>query len=268
MLPFLSTRRSDYSSYRRCGRSHLTFEPLHNGSYFAATRHPWPCFLFLMPLLAAYEVGVLWVGGTQADLLRNGADAWLRWGLDSFGLHQLYAAPVLVAGVFLCWSWFKWEERPSDMPGVCLGMALESVAFALVLWGLSRGLEPLIDALGTPMNYPAASGEGVAQVVTFVGAGIYEEVLFRLVLYSGLVWVFRCVQAPAVLAMVVAAVVSATLFSAAHHIGPYGESFDDYVFVFRALAGLYFVAVYQLRGFGVAVGAHACYDVLVGIAVG
>jgi membrane protease YdiL (CAAX protease family) len=68
--------------------------------------------------------------------------------------------------------------------------------------------------------------------------------------------------------MTVAAVFSATVFAAAHHVGPYGEPFDDFVFLFRAVAGLYFAALYQTRGFGVAVGAHACYDVLVGVAVG
>ena len=57
----------------------------------------------------------------------------------------------------------------------------------------------------------------------------------------------------------------AALFAAAHHIGPYGEPMNPYVFLFRALAGLYFTALYLGRGFGVAVAAHAGYDVLVGV---
>ena len=35
------------------------------GDYIGATKHPWPCFLFLLPFLAAYEGGVLWLGGTH-----------------------------------------------------------------------------------------------------------------------------------------------------------------------------------------------------------
>ena len=54
-------------------------------SYFSATRHPWSSFLFLLPLLAAYEGGVLWLGGDRAEQIRNGADAWLRWALESLG---------------------------------------------------------------------------------------------------------------------------------------------------------------------------------------
>ncbi|MBL8792351.1 MAG: CPBP family intramembrane metalloprotease [Planctomycetia bacterium] len=232
--------------------------------YRKATRHPWSCLLFLLPLLAAYEVGVVWVGGTQADALRNGVDAWLRWTLESFGLNQLYWVPALVALIFIVWSIARYEDRPNDLPGVWLGMAIESVVFGLGLWGLSRALGPLIDAVAIEPAPATAPGEGVAQVVTYVGAGIYEELVFRLVLYSGLVFGLRAVKTPALLAVPLAAMVSATLFAGAHHIGPYGEAFDDYVFLFRVLAGLYFAALYQFRGFGIAVGAHACFDVLVG----
>jgi membrane protease YdiL (CAAX protease family) len=104
-------------------------------------------------------------------------------------------------------------------------------------------------------------------VVTYVGAGIYEEVMFRLGLYGLLRSVFAIAQVPARTAFVLAAVTAATLFAAAHHIGPHGEPVDGFNFLFRVLAGLYFTALYQLRGFGIAVGAHACYDVLVGIQI-
>ena len=50
-------------------------------TYLLATRHPWSCFVFLAPLLAAYEGGVLLLGGAHAQALRNGADTWLRWAL-------------------------------------------------------------------------------------------------------------------------------------------------------------------------------------------
>jgi membrane protease YdiL (CAAX protease family) len=107
----------------------------------------------------------------------------------------------------------------------------------------------------------------VSQVVTYVGAGIYEEVLFRLLLFSVLGGMLRLLQFPSLLAFLGAALASAAFFSAAHHLGPYGEAFDGYVFLFRTVAGVYFALLFQLRGFGIAVGAHACYDVLVGVVV-
>jgi membrane protease YdiL (CAAX protease family) len=235
-------------------------------TYVLATRHPWPCFLFLLPLLAAYEGGVIWLGGTQAQALRNGADNWLRGSLESFGLSQLYWAPLLIGGVFMVWSLVRRGDRPADLLGVETGMAIESVVFALGLWGLSRALGPLLESLGVQLQLPPQRADpAVGQVITYVGAGIYEEVLFRLVLYSGLLFVLRWCQIGAMLSVLVAAGLSAALFSAAHHVGPYGEPFNNYVFIFRMLAGLYFALLFQMRGFGIAVGAHACYDVVVGV---
>jgi hypothetical protein len=56
-------------------------------------------------------------------------------------------------------------------------------------------------------------------------------------------------------------------FAAAHHVGPYGEPMNPYVFLFRAIAGLYFTVLFIARGFGIAVGAHAGYDILVGVTI-
>jgi len=265
MRAWISQRRE--RSFSRIPRRRVLAEPPRHAHYLVATRHAWPCLLFLLPLVIAYEAGVFWVGGTQPEALRNGADTWLRWGLDAFGLHQLYWAPLLVIGVFVTMTCLTWRDRPADVAGVCLGMGVESVLFALLLWGLSRGLEPFLEALRGQLSFPASAADGGAQVVTFVGAGIYEEVLFRLVLYSGLVAVLRLLGAPGLLAMMAAGLLSATLFAAAHHLGPYGEPFEDGVFLFRAVAGIYFASLYQLRGFGIAVGAHACYDVLAGVAL-
>ena len=229
--------------------------------YRMATRHPVPCLVFLLPLLAAYEIGIWQTGG---EALRNGADSWLRWGLESFGLPQLFWAPVLIAGWFLFLSWWRLDDMPDDVPGVCVGMAIESLAFGLGLWVVSRSVGPLADLLRLALA-PADTTVDLSLVVTYVGAGIYEEVIFRLALYSGLVVGLRMLQLSARPALVLAAAASALLFAGAHHVGPYGEPFNDYVFLFRALAGLYFAALYQVRGFGIAVGAHIFYDVLVGV---
>lgn len=236
--------------------------------YVQATRHPLPCLLFLLPLLAAYEAGVIWLGGDQADLVRNGADAWLRWLLEAFGLQQLYWAPLLLVAGLLAWAWARRDDRPGDLLGVCSGMALESVAFALVLWRLSQELGPLLDRLGIQLATAPPRGTGLARLVTFVGAGIYEESLFRLALFCGLAALLRMATVPRGPALAVAAVAAALAFAGVHHVGPYGETFDAFVFLFRTLAGLYFTALLLCRGFGVAVGAHVCYDVIVGIRLG
>ena len=162
-------------------------------SYLEATRHPWPCFLFLLPLLLTYEGGVIWLGGAAS---RNGADACLRWALDSCGLHQLFVPPLLLAGGFLLWSLIRRKDRPPDTVGVGAGIVLESILFAVVLWAISRQLGTVLDGLGVTLDVgepngctPSASLEYyLGQVVTSIGAGVYEEIVFRLLLFGGLQW--------------------------------------------------------------------------------
>ncbi|MGE3803681.1 MAG: CPBP family glutamic-type intramembrane protease [Gemmataceae bacterium] len=250
----------------------ITAVPAARYHYLQATRHPWPSLLFLLPLLAVYECGVFWLGGSHPDEVRNGADAWLRWWLEAAGLRPLYLAPALVLLALGIWSWQRRKDPPRDLLGVCTGMALESVFFALGLWGIGRGLLPLLDHLGITLQVPGEIGArppvALAPLITFVGAGIYEEVLFRLFLIWGLMWTLSLLHVPTVLRLLLAGLAAAVSFAAAHHVGPYGEPFDPLVFGFRAFAGLYFTALFLGRGFGIAVGAHALYDVLAGLAVG
>jgi Type II CAAX prenyl endopeptidase Rce1-like len=236
-------------------------------NYSAATRHPWACLVFLLPLLAVYEVGVYSLGGQNPDTLRNGADAWMRWGLARYGFAQPWAAPALIVAVFVAWSVWAWGSRPKDLFTATFGMLAESVAFAVGLWAVGRNFLPLLQQLGLPVASVSFQSPAAAQVVTFVGAGIYEEVLFRLCLFTLVRLVLRAVLLPGVIATPVAAVFAAGVFVAAHHMGDHGEPLVPAVVAFRMAAGLYFTALYVTRGFGVAVGAHAGYDVLVGVAV-
>jgi hypothetical protein len=230
--------------------------------YYGATRHPWPCLLFLLPFLAGYELGVLWLGGDRPQVLRNGVDAWLRGALP-----LEWAPPAALLLAFAVWSLRRRGDLPRDQVGLLCGMAVEAVAFALGLWGVSRTLAPLLESFGVELSL-GGPGAALRAVVPYLGAGVYEEAAFRLVLYSAMAWLLRRVEAPGWAACLLAALGSATLFAAAHHVGPYGQAYGTFVFLFRLAAGLYFAALFQLRGFGIVVGAHACYNVMVSVGVG
>jgi hypothetical protein len=234
-------------------------------TYLKSTCHPWVSLLFLVPLLAAYEGGILWLGGDRTYVAAQ-ADAWVRGLLENYGAAQVYAAPVVVIDVLLIWSWCRWSTRPEDPVTTCFGMAFESAIFAFLLWQFSRNFGPIIDHLGVKLEV-AAKPAPAAQILTFVGAGIYEEVLFRLGLFSVSWSILRSLHLPGAASLLIAATLSALAFAAAHHVGKFGEPMQPYVFLFRVLAGLYFAGLFALRGFGIAVGAHVGYDVLVGVTV-
>ncbi len=237
------------------------------GGYLAAARHPWACVLFVLPLLTAYEVGVLCLAPEQRDTCRNGADLWLRSLLGEIGLRQWFWAPALLALGLLTWAWARRKDRPGEMAAVALGMLLESSVLAVGLWGACHGLFPLLDRLGMQVAATTRMDPTVERILGFVGAGIYEEALFRLLLFSLLVGLVRLGELSSPASRVLAGLVSALIFALAHHVGSAGETFHPDLFLFRTLAGLYFTALYHFRGFGIAVGAHAGYDVLVGLLV-
>ncbi|MSU80509.1 MAG: CPBP family intramembrane metalloprotease [Gemmataceae bacterium] len=247
--------------------------------YWQATRHPWACVLFVLPLLAIYEVG-LYFTATEADAMRNGADAWLRTFLTHLGIEPTYEAPVLLICVLLGWGLIRREGRPTDKVGVWAGMMGESAAYAVLLLGLSQAVWLMLIRADVWLGRPnprvllQIAGEidpdGLdpmwGQLVGYLGAGIYEETLFRLLTYGGLLRLFSWNESKVSLwVILLSAFASALLFAGAHHIGPNGDAFSLYVLTFRMFAGIYFAALYHLRGFGIAVGAHAGYDVLVGL---
>ncbi len=118
--------------------------------------------------------------------------------------------------------------------------------------------------LDGPGLLQASPGHPAAPLIGFLGAGLYEEALFRLTLMPTFFYGLRLLQTPILAANTLAVTGSALLFSLAHHAGSPGEAFTWYAFIFRWLAGVFFAWVFAARGFGVAVGTHSAYDILVG----
>jgi membrane protease YdiL (CAAX protease family) len=237
-----------------------------NSTYAASARHPWAALLFVLPMLAAYELGTHSLAADPAAV-RNGADNWVRSELAGYGFGQAWAAPSLIAGVLVLRVLLGWSSRPKAVFGTLFGMLLESTLFAVTLWAVSRNFKPIMDEAGVVLNQIQFQTPPAKQMVTYLGAGIYEEALFRMGLFSICIFILRCVLMPAVIAVPLAGLLSSLAFAAAHHVGPHGEAVVAPVFLFRLMAGLFFTALYVARGFGIAVGAHAGYDLLVGVTI-
>ena len=231
-----------------------------SGKYLEDTRHPWACALIIVPLLVAYEGGHVYSGETPGQENRNGAETWLRMGLAELGCFADYAAPALVLGILVAWSILCRSGRPQDLVGVLMGMIVESVLFAVGLYVLSLALLPLLDHLGVLMDSTSPSFSSgldrlLEKALRYLGAGIYEETMFRLGLFSILCWLFRLADLSFLTALLLASIISALAFAGAHHLGESGEPFDAVRFLFRTLAGFYFAWLYRIRGLGIAVGA-------------
>ena len=225
-------------------------------SYWALSRTPLTSLAFALPLVLAYEGGVLLLGRGSA---RNGADVWLRQALDGLGFGQYFLLPVLTVVGLLAWHHVR-HDRWRFSPAVLLGMWVECVVLAMLLVGLARLQSRL---------WPLSIGDGMAAVgarfVGYCGAGLYEEVLFRLLMLPAVTWACGRFGAAPGAAVVWSVMITSVAFSAAHYVGPLGDTFDLHSFAFRTLAGLFFAVLFLARGFGIAAGTHAAYDMIVGL---
>ena len=234
-------------------------------SYWALSRMPLTSLVFSLPLVLAYEGGVLWLGrGTP----RNGADVWLRQLLDACGFGAYFLLPTLTVVGLLAWHHVE-HDRWHFSPGVLLGMSGECVLWAMALIGIARFQQeswPLgLECWPLPVAATGLWDGMLARIIGYCGAGLYEEVLFRLLLLPVVAWLLGRLGMGPIAAAGLAILATSTLFSLAHYVGPLGDTFELYSFTFRLAAGMFFAVVFLLRGFGIAAGTHAFYDLLVGL---
>lgn len=227
-------------------------------TYWVESRRPLASLVFIAPLLVAYETGVLLLGTEQ---VRNGADVWLRQLLDLVGFGQYFLLPALTVSTLLAWHYLTREPWQLSR-GLVSGMAAESIALAVCLRLILHAQGLFFPQWPAPLT--VSLGPVMVRAVSYLGAGIYEELLFRLMLLAPMAWGLRRLGSKPAASCIAAVVVTSLLFTAAHHVGPGGYHFVWFDFVFRFLAGVFFSILFLYRGFGIAAGAHAGYDILVG----
>ncbi len=236
-------------------------------SYLRTSRSITYSVLFALPLLLAYELGALLLVAGGGSALRNGADVLLRTLLAAGGVDGTlpFAALLLGVGVVL----IVLEQRRTRVRvrlSPFVGMTLESVLYALLLGVLIGGLTQWVlqgaglVRLGLDAG-PLAALSTREGVVLSLGAGFYEELVFRVMLVGGIFALLRGSGLDRRPSGIAAAVLAALIFSAFHYIGPYGDPWALPSFLFRFLAGMAFSVLFLVRGFGITAWTHALYDV-------
>ena len=241
-------------------------------TYWPASRAPRYSVLFALPLLIIYQVlAVVVPPGPGGVDVRNGADILLQsvfvWLAGAWG-PRVFMLCLIGVGAWLIAKDIR--AHPGKLsPAVLGGMLVESLLLSLVFGIVVSGLT--VAVLGAPPP-PMALGDGGGllqahlgrdtMVMLSIGAGLYEELLFRVVLVGLIAWTaHRVFGWRPLVAGSAATVLGALIFSAFHYIGPFGDRLDVYSFVFRTIAGLFFSTLYLTRGFGITAWTHALYDV-------
>jgi membrane protease YdiL (CAAX protease family) len=227
-------------------------------AYYRATRSATYGFLSALPLFALYETMIVLVNLDAVQQVRVGAGVLLKDLLAMTGASGgLILALLVGAGGVAAYLLDRHRSIPLRSR-YFVGLVGESAVYAV---GVAVVVSSLVGALFAAV--PPPEGTLWTQLALSIGAGLYEELVFRVLLVGGLALLFRTLMDPPTRAYLLAAFLGAALFSLVHYVGPLGDPFALPSFTFRFLFGLALNALFLARGFGVAAWTHALYDVLV-----
>ncbi len=246
-------------------------------SYWQFSQQPLQALFFMVPLMLLYELGLLLYTrnlprGVWQDIY---ARSLLFQMFDWFGVEGYYWPALIVVAVLLAWHVLKKDPWRIE-PGTYAWMWLESLVLAvpLFVFALVMFRQPVAEGTAQRIVSLAVGHSGQAaliaaprtgwqaQLVFSIGAGIYEELVFRLMAIAVLHALFVDLLALPEKAGAAASVGISALAFALYHFSAQNPFALDKCLFYTA-AGVYFAAVYVVRGFGIVAGTHAMYDVLV-----
>ncbi len=207
-------------------------------------------------MLLLYEIFIIW-GNTSNVVIRNAPEVWLRTLLNFLGISHYHISFIMITVAILAIPIF-YRQGLQIRKGVFLGIFFESI-----FWGAVSGMLINLVIAKLFMATGSISGSILGDLGLAIGAGLFEELFFRVILTSALMW--GCLKLIRLkwLSVTVAIILASFMFSLAHYVGSAGDPLEIYSFLFRFLAGLWFTTLYSVRGFAVVCLTHAFYDIFI-----
>ena len=241
-------------------------------SYWAASRAPRYSLIFALPLFLLYEALAAVLSGTPGAVgVRNAADVALKTPFLIFsgarGSLAFFATVIATFIFFVARDLTRTRDRlqPRTFAMMFGESAVLALLLGIVVGTITQRLLGGLSALSAQAGASPLESLGMGtKLMLALGAGLYEEILFRVLLVGGLAAGFAWLLGGRTwLTSTIAAVLGALIFSAFHYIGEYGDQFTLASFTYRTIAGLAFSGLYLVRGFGITAWTHALYDVYV-----
>ena len=225
--------------------------------YWRYSRSAYYSIFAVLPLLIGYEILLMFTQSSTWQV-RNAADVWLRYLLQAFEIQHSHLTFVMIGLTMAAIPLVKWYLGGYPLKfSYFLGILIESFAYSLVL-----GI--VLQFLLSNFALATITSTGTLQKLALsLGAGLFEEFIFRVVLLNILFYVLKVTFRNAIIAGIIAILTASFLFSLSHYIGNMADSFHWYSFFFRWLAGLIFTVLYFVRGFAITAYTHALYDIQV-----
>ena len=227
-------------------------------NYWRYSRSAYYSAVAALPLLVIYEILIV-LSQSRYWGIRNAADVWIRTFLMAFDLQAQHITFVLIGISMALIPIAKSRARGIKLKANYFAlMFAECLAFSLVLGVV---LQSILRLGGLSSGGP---GSGIMQNLALsVGAGLFEEIIFRVILLNLLFLLLSPLLKKKLVAAVFSVLLASFLFSLSHYVGTMADTWQLYSFMFRWVAGLLFTVLYFVRGFAITAYTHALYDIWV-----
>lgn len=229
--------------------------------YFSTTHSLLYSYLISLPLLLLYEILIFISQPDSEQVVRISVDIWIKTLFAYFSHDVLSMTLILVALIGMYILYRERNKLASLKFSYFMTMLVEASVYAFLLSILIT--ITVSNLLQMAQISPIESLTLLQQMALSLGAGLYEELFFRVFLVSALLWMFKHFFSKKSAAYLLAILLAALIFSLVHYVGSMGDSFTFGSFLFRFLFGLALNAIYVWRGFGLAAWTHALYDLMV-----
>ncbi|MCK5520978.1 MAG: CPBP family intramembrane metalloprotease [Candidatus Marinimicrobia bacterium] len=228
-------------------------------AYLSSSKTPLYSLIYVLPAALFYEISIFIVNNSDIEGVRNSADILFKRLIEQIGFEGFEASILLFFIIFVAVSFvqgiklkkgdFNWVHFPLIIMESTLYAAFMVILFSYIL----RANVTLSGAVPEFQH-----------IVFSVGAGVYEEILFRGILLQGLIFLLARVEgSSAILMTLFSVLLTSLIFVGIHYIGPYGDAFSFISFFIRFVASLILSGIYLWRGFALAAYSHIFYDIFV-----
>lgn len=221
--------------------------------------------LFITYQVVTYFIGVVITKNGEKYRIVSDSDYFLKEIPTFFGIPQ-NATPLLLIVSVMAMLYYERRKFGLIQPQISFFFRTlgESAYFGFILKYavalLAASAIFFLSGTFPPILSPSVP-TSLLEVLQKTGFGFYEEILYRVILLSGLLTFFRVLHIPGMIARITAVTTVSMIFSSVHFFGPFAYPLDIGSFLYLSYLSVFFSAIYLWRGFATAAWSHALFDI-------
>jgi len=227
--------------------------------YILLSKNNFYSFILIIPLFILYQILGSINNYDSSLIVKNSADIYVKnffyfFTLEYAEIIYLFFFIFIMSFIFFQNKdlFFSSEIRLSFLFGMILESLMHSISLLVSMSLISKTL---------PLGTGFLNSSLFENIYLSIGAGIWEEFLFRYVMISGLYFLLSKIMYNfSIYSYIIIIFFSSAIFSYYHFIGFNAEAVNLSLFIYRFLAGIILSIIFVFRGLGIAVYTHTFYD--------